>query len=199
MPDIVIHETVEADFYAVAQLVTRLGYPSTGERILARMANLAGRRDVRVWVAEADGRVVGLTGVFLQYAPEYDGAYGRLPGLVVDEPFRGKGIGAHLMGWPERWLRDHGVDKLTLAGGIRRTAAHEFYKQLGCERTGFRFGKMPDCRGPESEKKGHGESHGEKGDAEERENPPPSRPAIVHGPWSFIFSAVPSAPRNGAS
>ena len=94
-----------------------------------------------MWVAEVSGRVVGLAGVFVHLALEYDGNYGRLLGLVVDEPFRGQGIGQKLLDQTERWLRERGVNRLTLTSGKQRTEAHKFYRRLGYAETGFRFGK----------------------------------------------------------
>jgi GNAT superfamily N-acetyltransferase len=141
MPAIVIRNAAEADSPIIAALVSQLGYPSSEEEIRARLAALSGRPDYRVWVAVSDGRVVGLTGVFLHYALEYNGLHGRLLGLVVDEPYRGKGIGEQLMAWTERWLLQHGVDKLTLTSGKQRALAHAFYRRLGYQETGFRFGK----------------------------------------------------------
>ena len=147
MTSITIREARKTDAPAVARLVSQLGYPASEGEITDRLSKLEKSPGYAVWVAEADGRAVGLVGVFLHSALEYEGLHGRLLGLVVDEPYRGKGIGEQLMHWTERWLREHGVDKLTLTSGAQRTEAHAFYRRLGYEETGLRFGKHLDLPG----------------------------------------------------
>lgn len=102
---------------------------------------MRGSPEYAVWVAETEGRVVGLVGVFLHSALEYDGLHGRLLGLVVDEPYRGRGIGERMMAWTEGRLKQRGIDKLTLTSGRQRIEAHELYRRLGYEQPGLRFGK----------------------------------------------------------
>ena len=141
MTEITIREAKAADSAAIARLVTQLGYPSSTKQIEERLSALSGRPEYAVWVAEDSGRVVGLTGVCLDLGLEYDGLHGRLMGLVVDEPHRGRGIGKRLLEQVERWLQERGVNKLSLTSGKQRIEAHEFYRRLGYEQTGFRFGK----------------------------------------------------------
>jgi GNAT superfamily N-acetyltransferase len=141
MPDISIRPAALSDSPAIARLVGQLGYASSEAQIRDRLAVLSGRTDYAVWVAEIPGRIVGLVGVFVHYGLEFDGAYGRLLGLVVDEAFRGKGIGRRLMGQTERWLQERGVRHLTLTSGKQRKEAHAFYRRLGFEETGLRFKK----------------------------------------------------------
>jgi GNAT superfamily N-acetyltransferase len=141
MTKIAIRPATKDDSTAITRLITQLGYPATEAEIKDRLAPILDHPDYAMWVAEVSGRIVGLTGVFLHLALEYDGFYGRLLGLVVDEPYRGKGIGQQLLDQTERWLRERGVNKLTLTSGKQRTEAHKFYRRLGYAETGLRFGK----------------------------------------------------------
>ena len=141
MTDITIRAAQATDFPAITRLVAQLGYPAAETEITSRLAPILAHPDYAVWVAEVAGRVVGLTGVFIHLALEYDGYYGRLLGLVVDEACRGQGIGKRLLDQAERWLRERGVNKLTLTSGKQRAEAHKFYRRLGYAETGFRFGK----------------------------------------------------------
>jgi GNAT superfamily N-acetyltransferase len=141
MTDIQIREAQATDSPAIARLVAQLGYPASEAEITGRLAPILAHPDYALWVAEVSGLVVGLTGVFVHLALEYDGFYGRLLGLVVDEQYRGRGIGKKLLDHTERWLRERGVNKLTLTSGKQRIEAHKFYRRLGYAETGFRFGK----------------------------------------------------------
>jgi GNAT superfamily N-acetyltransferase len=142
MTDIQIREAQASDSPAIARLVTQLGYPSSVAEIQKRLAVFSGQPDYAVWVAESSSGIVGLTGVFLHYALEFDGACGRLLGLVVDEAHRGQGIGKQLLEHTEGWLRERGVSHLTLTSGGQRIEAHGFYRHLGFEETGLRFVKI---------------------------------------------------------
>jgi GNAT superfamily N-acetyltransferase len=126
---------------SITRLVMQLGYPAAPEEIARRLAPILGHPDYAMWVAEVSGRVVGVVGVFVHLALEYDGFHGRLLGLVVDETYRGQGIGKKLLDQTERWLRERGVHKLTLTSGKQRIEAHKFYRRLGYSETGLRFGK----------------------------------------------------------
>jgi GNAT superfamily N-acetyltransferase len=141
MIDVQIRGAQAADSTAITRLVAQLGYPATQAEIESRLAPILAHPDYAVWVAEVAGSVVGLVGVFVHLALEYDGLYGRLLGLVVDEAYRGQGIGQKLLDQTERWLRERGVNKLTLTSGKQRAEAHKFYRRLGYAETGFRFGK----------------------------------------------------------
>jgi GNAT superfamily N-acetyltransferase len=141
MTDLLIREVTPADAPDLARLITQLGYPTSRDGIEKRMAVLARLPGHGIFVAERNGRIVGLVGAYLDYALEIDGAYGRLMGLVVDEAFRGRGIGARLMEWIEGWLRDRGATRLTLTSGKQRIDAHRFYRNLGYEETGLRFAR----------------------------------------------------------
>jgi GNAT superfamily N-acetyltransferase len=141
MTDITIRPATKDDAPGIARLVTQLGYPATQAEIESRLAPILAHPDYAMWVAEDSGRVIGLTGVFVHLALEYDGFYGRLLGLVVEEAYRGRGIGRRLLDQTEQWLQERGVNKLTLTSGKQRTEAHKFYRRLGYAETGFRFGK----------------------------------------------------------
>lgn len=141
MNEIAIRPAAKADAPDLARLVTQLGYPASAGEMAERVEALSGRPEYALFVAETSGRVVGLVGAFLGYALEFSGPWGRLMGLVVDEPFRGRGIGARLMEQIEGWLRDRGATRLTLTSGKQRADAHRFYRRLGYEETGLRFVK----------------------------------------------------------
>jgi len=139
MNDCSIREAQLKDAPAIARLVTQLGYPTSSAEMEMRLQIFLARADYITLVAEVSGDVVALVGAYLAYGLELTGTYGRLTGLVVDEPWRGRGIGKLLMEHLEQRLKKKGVMLLILTSGKHRTESHHFYKKLGYEETGIRF------------------------------------------------------------
>jgi GNAT superfamily N-acetyltransferase len=129
------------DSSAIARLVTQLGYPTTPSEMEERLKRLLSHPEYTTIVAEASDQVVGLVGAYLGHALEFDPRYGRLTGLVVDDRWRGRGLGRALMDHIEWWLREQGASSVTLTSGNHRVAAHRFYEAIGYDATGVRFGK----------------------------------------------------------
>lgn len=130
-----------ADAASLATLMTQLGYPSTPHQIETRLARMLAHYDYTAVVAEAGNEVVALVLVHLEHGLEYDATYGRIMGLVVDEGWRGRGLGKQLMRHMEHWCKAQGADRIVLTSATRRVDSHKFYDAIGYERTGIRFAK----------------------------------------------------------
>ena len=55
----------------------------------------------------------------------------EINGLVIDENYRGKGIGKLLIERVMQWAKEKGNANLSLHCNVRRTDAHKFYEHLG--------------------------------------------------------------------
>jgi GNAT superfamily N-acetyltransferase len=86
-------------------------------------------------------RVVGMVSVWLGHAIEFDGWYGRITALAVDESVRRQGVGRALVEYTEQWLRAQHAVMVTLTSGAHRREAHKFYESLGYDGNGVRFKK----------------------------------------------------------
>ena len=62
--------------------------------------------------------------------------------LVVHERARGKGIGRMMVHEAEEWAVRCGASAISLTSALRRTEAHDFYRQLGYEHNGVRLAKV---------------------------------------------------------
>jgi len=75
-------------------------------------------------LAEADNQIVGNLGL------EIRRGVGHL-GMLIDERWRGRGIGSLLMGSSIDWAKEHGAHKLTLEVWPHNVAAIRLYENFG--------------------------------------------------------------------
>lgn len=93
-----------------------------------------------VFVAEADGEVVGIVTVSERssFAGQRDGYVGW---LAVGAGMERRGIGSTLMAVAENWAIDRGLPCLTLETGAGNHAARSLYRALGYEEEDIRLTK----------------------------------------------------------
>ena len=142
MGEVKIRSACLDDSSAIACLMSQLGYPTSSDEMKERLAAIVPDSDCMTFVAEYQKEVVGVIGVGISYYYEKNGTYGRLLALVVDEKWKGHGIGASLVAEAERWLRERAVGSIVVNSGKQRKDAHRFYERLGYEETGLRFVKL---------------------------------------------------------
>jgi GNAT superfamily N-acetyltransferase len=59
------------------------------------------------------------------------GPRAEIGGLVVDEGWRSRGVGAALMQRAERWARQKGCSRVVVRSNVLRSGAHVFYERCG--------------------------------------------------------------------
>jgi GNAT superfamily N-acetyltransferase len=138
--DPTIRDAGPADAEAVAALLTQLGYPSGVSAVEERLDRLRIVGD-RVVVAEAGGKVAGLAHLQVAPALERERPAAKIGALVVDEEFRGRGIGRALMGVLEAEARLRGCELIYLTTSERRDDAHAFYERVGLAHDGRRYAR----------------------------------------------------------
>lgn len=129
------------DFEMLTELIKELGYPSTVSKVSERLSKINSKSCYKTLVADFIGKVVGFIGLCKLYAYEYDGEYVRIVALVVNEQYRGKGIGTKLVESAEKWALEEEAIAITLNTGINRKEAHDFYKSRGYNVKGYNFSK----------------------------------------------------------
>ena len=94
----------------------------------------------RLFVADAGGRLVGTAHlIVLQHFDLQLRRSAIIEGVVVDEPWRAKGVGAALMREIAAAARELGCYKLALSSNLARSGAHRFYSRLGWKRTHYGY------------------------------------------------------------
>jgi len=128
--EILIRTIVEEDAEAVNGLSIQLGYKMPIEQTLANIRSVLGTRGHSAFVAEYEKMIVGWIGVAeaiqLESAP-----FCEIRGLIVDEKYRGYGIGKLLIEKVKRWCSETGNKTLRLRTNMIRQEAHFFYQHLG--------------------------------------------------------------------
>jgi len=132
--NIVIREAVTGDAENIAYIsTTALGYECESSLVKMRLDNLDKARE-RVYVAEADGQVIG----FIQlekYQLLYQLDMVNVLGLAVRKDKQGTGAGRLLMEAAEEWARESALSTVRLNSASNRNKAHEFYEHLGYQNT----------------------------------------------------------------
>lgn len=139
-----LREARIGDAAQIAALLEQLGYPAEEDAVRRRLERLERSEADATWVADDNGELVGLIGIHVSPALEYDGDAAKVSAIVVDEAHRGDGLGAQLMALAEGEARRRGCVLIFLTTAERRSDAHAFYRRLGYEETGRRFAKSLD-------------------------------------------------------
>ncbi|MGD0709565.1 MAG: GNAT family N-acetyltransferase [Bacteroidales bacterium] len=132
--EINIREMRVEDAGSVAKLSGQFGYPSTEEETNKRMLLLKEFPDNRGFVAVHNNEIIGWIHVMLSARIESSPFY-EISGLVVDERYRGQGIGAQLVDEVKSWCKGKRINKLRVRCNVTRTRTHEFYLRLGFNET----------------------------------------------------------------
>ena len=108
-----------------------LGYDFDREATEGQLKRLLDNDQHLILVAEADGQVIGYA-----HAASYDCLYFpsllNLLALAVAKDFQGQGHGRALMQALREEAKEAGYTGIRINSGISRSAAHEFYRSLGC-------------------------------------------------------------------
>ena len=108
-----------------------LGYDFDREATESQLKRLLENDQHLILVAEAYGQVIGYA-----HATSYDCLYFpsllNLLALAVAQDFQGQGHGRALMQALREEAKAAGYTGIRVNSGISRSAAHEFYRSLGC-------------------------------------------------------------------
>jgi len=124
-----------ADVPALTRLSNQLGYPASEAVTQARLEILLSESEHALLVAESEeGKVVGWVHGLVRKLLIHD-VHIEIGGLVVDEAYRGRGIGRKLLAEIEDWAKAKGIQAVFLRSNIVREEAHQFYEKAGYEMT----------------------------------------------------------------
>jgi GNAT superfamily N-acetyltransferase len=92
-----IREATINDVPELVFLMAQLGYPTSLDKFKLRFNAIVANPSYHTFVAELDGKIVGMVGLCTGLFYEYDGSYVRIVAFVVDTNYRRRGIGKKLI------------------------------------------------------------------------------------------------------
>ena len=128
--EIFIRRIAEQDAETINALSIQLGYTMPIEQTLANIRSVLGTKGHNAYVAILENKIIGWIGVAealqIESAP-----FCEIRGVIVDEKFRGHGIGKLLIEKVKQWSKETGNKTLRLRCNMIRKEAHLFYQHLG--------------------------------------------------------------------
>ena len=124
---------IEHDYIALTALTQQLGYAMQALTFKERLELIHQDQKYSTWVAEYDQKIVGYVGLIEQYTWQFDSEILVIQAFVIDEKYRGQGLGKFLLKEIENIALNKNITSIRLNSGNRpeRFAAHEFYKKQG--------------------------------------------------------------------
>jgi GNAT superfamily N-acetyltransferase len=132
--EIFIRNVTEADAIAVNALSQQLGYTMPLELTISNIKAVLAHKGHNAFVAIHENKVIGWIGVAQAIQIE-SAPFCEIRGLIVDEKYRGHGIGKMLIEKAKQWGKETGNKTLRLRTNMIRKEAHLFYQHIGFTET----------------------------------------------------------------
>jgi len=139
-----IRVATDADLPEILGLYSQLD--SDGEQALAMdeakaiFGKMAQYPDYHVYVAEADGEIVGTFALAIMDNLAHRGRKsGLIEDVVVSQSSQGRGVGKQMMMFAIETCREKACYKVCLSSNLKRQNAHKFYEGIGFKIHGYSF------------------------------------------------------------
>jgi GNAT superfamily N-acetyltransferase len=123
----------------IQHLLSQLGYPLTEATTENRITLYTSSPNFALFIAEISNQIVGLIALSLRDLFIVPTKKCCIEAIVIDEEYRGQGIGQKLMAIAEDYARSRECGVIELTSGLRRAkdGTHDFYKKLGYQNDGY--------------------------------------------------------------
>lgn len=128
--DVFIRLALMDDADAVASLSDQLGYTTSPDEMLIRLEKVLNSAADCVFVAICNGKVAGWIHGFQAFRVESE-PFVEIGGLVIDDHYRGNGLGKLLAEELCKWSITRNCKTIRVRSNIKRKEAHSFYKKIG--------------------------------------------------------------------
>lgn len=129
-----IDDLKEQDLESMLKLANELGYPTTLNCLQDRFKSVKENSNSAMFVARSTSeKIVGFIQVTEEPCSLLGGIRANIAALIVDEEFRGKGIGSALLKRAEEWSKTTNLSLIRVRSNVIREDAHQFYTKCGYE------------------------------------------------------------------
>lgn len=118
------------DAEAITALSHQLGYSISLSETTANIEKVVSSKDNCIYTALCDGNTAGWIHAFIAIRIE-TAPFVEIGGLVVDENYRGEGVGKALIAEVKNWCLEKNINTLRVRCNTKRLEAHKFYAALG--------------------------------------------------------------------
>jgi glucosamine-phosphate N-acetyltransferase len=143
MIEVKIVKPQKEHFMGIASLLMQLWKDKVlNERILREVFERglsSGLQEFRI--AMCNDKIVGFASLTIKNSLWQEGYLGHIDELVVDERFRGKGVGTRLLEEIMKVSKKRSCKKIELDSAFHRKKAHAFYESKGFKNRAFVFSK----------------------------------------------------------
>jgi GNAT superfamily N-acetyltransferase len=141
---ILVRECRADDFDGIVALLRQLWPDKPFD--LVSLRNLFGLSLAADWqinlCAVCDQRAVGFGALTIKSNLLWsETLIGQVDEMVVDEAYRGRGIGTQILDHLISWARERGCNRIQLNTAIHRKDAHAFYEHRGFQRRAYFYSK----------------------------------------------------------
>lgn len=129
-----IRKVAMSDIKSLSPLIQQLGYPTTEENLIARIALYQHSENDKAWVAiDEQENIIGCIAVHVYDLFHSTERFGRIVSIVVKESHQRIGIGRRLIARAERYASQKNCSALELSCSLKRTklGSQDFYSALG--------------------------------------------------------------------
>ncbi|MGE5456930.1 MAG: GNAT family N-acetyltransferase [Methanococcaceae archaeon] len=138
-----IREATLNDFDEIFKLLEQL-WPDKelSREVLMQVFSAALKAPYNIYLCtEINGRIAGFCSLVITESLMVDGLAGHINELVIDEFFRGTGIGTELLEAAIAAAKSRGCKRIGLNSAFFRKEAHEFYLNRGLIKSAYFFSK----------------------------------------------------------
>lgn len=139
--DIKVRNVAAEDFEAIFPLFEQLWPGKTldlAELNKVYLRGVSSENDV-LFSLEEDGKILGFCAYAIVNNLWQEGCIAYIYALVIDEKYRGKGLGSRLINEAIGDAKERGLKRVELDSGFQRERAHRFYLKLGFEKRAYLF------------------------------------------------------------
>jgi GNAT superfamily N-acetyltransferase len=124
------------DLDRIVPMMSRLygqdGLPFNAARTRATAEWLLARPDFGgIWTIEAEGSAAGYIVITVCASLEFHGRFALVDELYLEEPWRGRGLGAQAIEFAAQWARDCGMAAVRLETAHENLRAQGLYRKCG--------------------------------------------------------------------